>query len=86
MEKQPFEIKSEEEYHAVTPLDLLSSDNYTDKERRDKRLEICKGCHRFFKLTYSCKECGCFMAAKTWLKQAECPLHKWGPAPQDANQ
>lgn len=79
MEKQPFEPKSEEEYRAVTPFDLLSSDNYTTREIRDKRLDICKGCHRFFHLTHSCRECGCFMAAKTWLKAAECPLNKWGP-------
>ena len=61
----------------VTPLDLLSSKNYTTKEIRNKRFEICKGCPKLFKPTKTCKECGCFMAAKTWLKDATCPIGKW---------
>ena len=62
---------------SVTPIDLLSSSNYTDKGTRNERMDICNGCERFFKLTKSCKECGCFMSMKTWLKEAECPLGKW---------
>jgi len=80
MEKQPFEPKSEEEYAAVTPLDLLDGRNYTTKDIRDKRLEICKGCVRFHRLTHSCQECHCFMPLKTWLSEAECPINKWGRA------
>ena len=26
---------------------------------------------------YKCKECGCFMNRKTWLKDASCPIGKW---------
>lgn len=78
MEKKPFIPQTEEEYSAVTPLDLLNSSNYTTKDIRDHRLDICRGCVRFFKLAHSCKECGCFMPMKTWLKGAECPLNKWG--------
>ena len=64
----------------VTPVDLLSSENYTDKATRDARFAICKECDRLFKPTRTCKECGCFMAVKTWLKDATCALHdnpKW---------
>ena len=61
----------------VTPMDLLSSDNYTTKDIRDSRLDICKGCDSLFAPTRTCKECGCFMALKTWLKDASCPLGKW---------
>ena len=61
----------------VTPIDLLSSKNYTTKEIRDERYDICKGCDRLFKPTRSCKECNCFMAMKTWIKDATCPLYKW---------
>lgn len=68
---------SEEEAKRVTPFDLLSSSNYTTSDERDKRYSECKGCERFFKPTASCKECGCFMALKTWLKDASCPLGKW---------
>jgi len=61
----------------VTPLDLLNSDNYTNRDIRNKRYDICKGCDRFSAPTKRCKECGCFMAMKTWLKGASCPLDKW---------
>lgn len=61
----------------VTPLDLLSSKNYTTRDIRNERYEICKKCPKLFKPTKTCKECGCFMAAKTWLKDATCPIGKW---------
>lgn len=63
----------------ATPLDLLSSDNYTTREVRNERYDICLSCDRLFGPTRTCKECGCFMAMKTWLKMAGCPLQKWGP-------
>lgn len=69
--------KDEDGHEDVTPLDLLSSKNYTTKEIRNERFNICKACPRLFKPTRTCKECGCFMAAKTWLKEASCPIGKW---------
>jgi hypothetical protein len=68
---------TDEDDRKATPLDLLSSVNYVDRGTREARYDVCKGCPRLFKATRTCKECGCFMAAKTWLKQAECPLDKW---------
>lgn len=68
---------TDEQVHDVTPFDLLSSSNYTTRDTRDARLGVCKGCERLFKPTRTCRECGCFMAAKTWLKDASCPLGKW---------
>ena len=41
------------------------------------RLEICKGCDFFRKTTQTCKKCGCFMAAKSMLANAKCPIGKW---------
>lgn len=61
----------------VSPFDLLSSDNYTIRETRDERLTICKGCEELFTPTRTCRQCGCFMAFKTWLKEATCPIGKW---------
>jgi hypothetical protein len=61
----------------VTPLDLLNNKNYTSREIRDERLDICNGCERLIPLTKTCKECGCFMSMKTWLNYAECPIGKW---------
>lgn len=73
----PDETIPEEAMDSVTPLDLLDSDNYTNKEERDRRYDTCKACDRLFKPTRTCKECGCFMSLKTWLKDATCPLGKW---------
>lgn len=42
------------------------------------RLNICKGCPRFYKGTATCLECGCFMKIKTLLPESKCPLNKWG--------
>ena len=42
-----------------------------------QRQDICNGCDKRIKLTNQCKECGCFLAAKTKIKQEKCPLEKW---------
>lgn len=68
---------TDEAAREVSPMDLLSSDNYTTREQRDGRLSTCKDCDSLFKPTRTCRECGCFMALKTWLKDATCPLGKW---------
>jgi len=46
-------------------------------EEAARRLAICKACPQLIKLTTQCKKCGCFMAAKTKLQGATCPLEKW---------
>lgn len=85
---QPVEAAlSDDDVDSVTPLDLLSSSNYTDRETRDARLAVCKGCDRLWKPTRTCRECGCFMGLKTWLRKSTCPLDRWpdpsngGPVP-----
>lgn len=70
--------QSEEEMDSAKPWDLLDSNNYVTDEIREGRYKTCLGCERLFKPTRTCKECGCFMSLKTWLKHAECPLGKWG--------
>lgn len=64
----------------VSPKDLLFGDNYTTKDIRDARFAICKTCPELFRPTATCKRCSCFMAMKTWLKNAHCPIHLWGVA------
>lgn len=64
-------------YDEVRPWDLLDSKNYTTPEIREGRYKTCLGCERLFRPTRTCKECGCFMAMKTWLENAHCPLGKW---------
>ena len=68
---------SDKEAQSVTPLDLLNSNNYTTKDIRNSRYDICKGCEHFFNPIKMCRECGCNMPLKTWLKEATCPVGKW---------
>lgn len=70
--------QSEEEMDSAKPWDLLDSNNYVTDDIRGGRYKVCLGCEKLFKPTRTCKECGCFMSLKTWLKNAECPLGKWG--------
>jgi hypothetical protein len=62
----------------VKPWDFLKpSTEYADSEEADRRYDICLSCPLLNQTTKTCKECGCFMAAKTKLKQATCPVGKW---------
>ena len=49
----------------------------TDEETANQRYAICLECPELIGLTKQCKQCGCFMAMKTKIKSAECPLGKW---------
>jgi len=61
------------------PWDLISPNiEWSSEEVVDTRYSICKQCPEFIKLTTQCKKCGCVMKAKTKLKDAECPIGKWG--------
>jgi hypothetical protein len=60
------------------PWDLLNAHTeYVEEDISNARMEICNGCPKLIKFTKQCKECGCFMAVKTKLKLAACPLEKW---------
>jgi len=70
--------KYKEKIGDTRPWDLISSDTeWASKEESEKRFDICKSCPKLIKLTKQCKECGCFMAAKTKLEAATCPIGKW---------
>jgi hypothetical protein len=63
---------------STRPWDLIDPHtNWASEEKAHERFSICKECPFFIKLTGQCKKCGCFMAAKTKLEEAECPEHKW---------
>ena len=62
----------------VKPWDLLNPNSpRSPEELAEYRLEICKQCEFFSKLSLRCKKCGCFMKLKTQLEKAYCPIHKW---------
>lgn len=60
----------------VRPWDLLKKENYTQEELRNARLAICNSCAELNGIR-QCKQCHCFVDAKTWLENAYCPLRKW---------
>jgi hypothetical protein len=60
------------------PWDLVNpNSDWTTNEVSEARYSICQQCPELLKLTKQCKKCGCFMAAKTKLEKATCPLGKW---------
>jgi hypothetical protein len=60
------------------PWDYLSqTTEYATEEKSSSRYSICLSCPELINLTKTCKKCGCFMAAKTKLEKAHCPINKW---------
>lgn len=45
------------------------------EEQANSRLKICESCE--FYQQSRCTKCGCYMAVKTHLKAASCPVGKW---------
>jgi hypothetical protein len=67
-----------ENNNKVRPWDLINKNKpKVDDLIKKSRLDICLSCPELIKLTTQCKKCGCFMQAKTKLKEATCPLGKW---------
>ena len=60
------------------PWDLFNKNiGRVQTEVAKERMSICLECPELIKITNQCKECGCFMNAKTKLPNAWCPLGKW---------
>jgi hypothetical protein len=70
--------KSDKEPRDVKPWDLINPNSeWATEDVSSERYSICKTCPELIKLTKQCKKCGCFMAAKTKLQKATCPIGKW---------
>jgi len=64
--------------NGVTPLDMLNPmTKHVSEDLAKKRFDTCLSCPELINITKQCKKCGCFMAAKTKLEAAKCPLGKW---------
>jgi hypothetical protein len=57
-------------------LDLIKNNLAASYEEQNRRKEICKRCENY-KIFY-CAHCGCSISLKTKLKNANCPINKWG--------
>lgn len=76
MAQTPWE-KYKEKF-GVTPLDMLNpKTQWSEDEKANARYKICLECPELIQISKQCKKCGCFMAAKTKLEAATCPLGKW---------
>lgn len=70
--------KYKENLGDTRPWDLLNPNTvWATEEVSKQRFDLCNSCPELIKLTKQCKQCGCFMAAKTKLDNATCPLGKW---------
>lgn len=45
------------------------------RDVREQRLSICQTCPQYDGTR--CIQCGCFIAAKTWVPHEKCPAGKW---------
>lgn len=62
----------------VSPMDIFNPETeWLDTEMSNARIAICKACPELIKLTKQCRKCGCFMAIKTKIEKASCPMGKW---------
>lgn len=50
---------------------------FTTDKVYNERLDICKSCIYYFKLTGQCKRCLCFMKIKARLSTQNCPQKYW---------
>lgn len=72
------EIIENNKASAVSPLDIVNPNTeWVDEITASKRLSICEACPELIKMSKQCKKCGCFMAIKTKMEKATCPIGKW---------
>ena len=60
----------------IKPWHYLTQD-HVDDATQQSRYALCKECPSFINLTKQCSLCGCFMKAKTAIKNATCPDGRW---------
>lgn len=71
--------KYKENLGETRPWDIVNPETvWAEEEIVKERYSICESCPELIVLTKQCKKCGCFMKTKTKLKNATCPLLKWG--------
>ena len=70
--------KYKENLGDVRPWDLINKNTqWADDLLAKERYNICLSCPELIKTTKQCKKCVCFMAGKTKLQLAVCPISKW---------
>ncbi len=63
---------------SVSPLDLVKpGTEWAEESVANERFSICQACPELINISKQCKKCGCFMAIKTKMQAATCPIGKW---------
>ena len=55
---------------------------FVSEIEKASRMELCKACEHFDSTFIQCGICGCFLEAKTRLKNFHCALDQIGQAPK----
>ena len=55
------------------------------EEVKLSRMAICNSCDDFNTTVKTCKQCGCYMPAKSSFASASCPIGKWKTAEPGQN-
>ena len=56
---------------------FIKDNKIYDADVLKMRWDLCSSCE-FLTESNNCKKCGCFMSGKHKMKQAFCPIGKWG--------
>jgi hypothetical protein len=75
----PFQMAKNLAKTAIDTVKIVASGDSPNVsgEEAARRRSICNGCDFFNQAQQRCTRCGCFMAIKTYLKAASCPIGKW---------
>jgi hypothetical protein len=65
-----------------TVLSRILNKVFVSEEEKDVRMTICRGCEHFNETLVQCGICGCFLEAKTRLKNFHCALDQIGEVPK----
>lgn len=65
-----------------TALTRILNKVFVSEIEKAQRLSLCRACEHFDETYVQCKVCGCFLEAKTRLKNFHCALDQLGQTPK----
>lgn len=69
------EVKKFGVFHAAKAV--VTGRGYAEKDKIDKRIQVCNGCPDLNTISRQCKVCLCFVDLKAKFDDAHCPKEKW---------
>ena len=59
-------------------INIVTATGRVPADIQQSRIDICNSCDNLTSHLRRCNLCKCFMDAKTWIPDVECPDKKWG--------